>query len=110
MEQPSYYTKKGKKRKLKPVEDWLWSMTYSSLVHVRMKTRIYIQDLGKYGGKSKSSPRLNVKGEIYVTPISEEHRSVIIRILPIDMVTSHIFHLYGLRHKEMCNAPYFGLR
>jgi hypothetical protein len=40
MEKPSYYTKKGKKMKLKPVEAWLWNMTYSSLVHAEMKTRI----------------------------------------------------------------------
>jgi len=60
--------------------------------------------LNKYkplaGGKSKSSPSLNVKGERYVTPVSEEHGSVIIRILLI-MVTSHIFHLYGLDPQDM---------
>jgi hypothetical protein len=109
MEQPSYCNKKGKKLKLKLVEALFWKMTYSSLVHVEMKIRIYIRDLVKVGGKSRSSPSLNVKGEIYVTPIREEHRSVLIRILPI-MVMSHVFHFYGLRHKEMCNTPYFGLR
>jgi hypothetical protein len=40
-----------------------------------------------------------VKGERYVTPISEEHRSVLIRILPI-MVPTHLFHLYGISPKE----------
>jgi len=52
------------------------------------------------GGKSKSSPRLNVKGESYVTPISKEHRSLLIRILPI-MVMSHLSHLYGIIPKEI---------
>jgi hypothetical protein len=41
-----------------------------------------------------------VKGEIYVTPIREEHIRMLIKILPI-MVTSHLFHLYGLIPKEM---------
>jgi hypothetical protein len=35
-----------------------------------------------------------------VTPKSKEHRSILIRILPI-MVTSHIFHSYGIIPKEM---------
>ena len=35
-----------------------------------------------------------------MTPISEEQRSVLIRILKI-MVTSHIFHSYGVIPKEM---------
>jgi hypothetical protein len=35
-----------------------------------------------------------------VTPIRKEHSSVLIRILPI-MVTSHLFHLYGIIPKEM---------
>jgi hypothetical protein len=41
-----------------------------------------------------------VKVEKHVKPISEEHRSVLIRILPI-IVTSNIFHLYGTIPKEM---------
>jgi hypothetical protein len=35
-----------------------------------------------------------------VTHVRKEHRNMLIRILPI-MVTSHIFHLYGLVLKEM---------
>jgi hypothetical protein len=43
----------------------------------------YLHNGPRLNVKSRSSPRLNVKGEIYVTPISKEHRSVLIRILPI---------------------------
>jgi hypothetical protein len=35
-----------------------------------------------------------------MTPLKEEHRSVLIRILPI-MVMSHVFHLYGIITKYM---------
>lgn len=100
VEQPSYCTKEGKKLKLKPAEARLRNMTYSSPVHVEMKTKVYIQDPVKPDGKYKSSSSLNVKGGRHVTPISEEQKSVLIGRLPI-MVKSHFCHLYGLTTKEL---------
>lgn len=100
VEQPSYCTKEGKKLKLKPAEARLRNMTYSSPVHVEMRTKVYIQDPVKADGKGKSSSSLNVKGGRHVTPISEEQKSVLVGRLPI-MVKSHLCHLYGLTPKEL---------